>query len=157
LHGLLANHSTSQALANRSSGAAQQDGGAAWAEYRLQADRPDRFTRWMLERTLALLIVHIEYEGECEAIQQMIELALLQSPMPPPKPVDPRLDLLSLELSPDQAKLVLAALDDTSRVELDELQSRRTNPWGGFREAWLEHYNHRSNSAGEDNDGRHTG
>jgi len=107
----------------------------------------------MLERTLALLVTH----GDCEDIQQLIEQALVQVPVSPPKPIDPRVDLLSLELSLDQTRKVLAALDNTGRVELDEAQARRTNPWGGFREAWLEHYNHRSNSAGEDNDGRHTG
>lgn len=135
--------STFQPLADKPPGTVNQASANDWADYRLQADRVDRFTRWMLERTLAALEAFSSDEsGDLHARTiTAIEQALLQRPVAPPKPVDSRVDLLVLELTAEQTTHVLAALDDTANVELDRLQTQRVNPWGGFREAWLEHYN----------------
>lgn len=110
----------------------------AWASYRVEADRPDRFTRWMLERTLVLVAGRATLDP---ALESLLRNALSAQPVAPPKPVDSRVDLLALELSPAQTRFILACLDDTAVVPLDELQAKRQNPWGGFHEAWLEHYN----------------
>jgi len=132
-------HSTSRPLADKPTDTDRT--ADLWAGYRQQADRPDRFTRWMLERTLALL----DGRPGCRDIEELIAGALLGPPVPPPKPVDSRVDLLALELCAEQTLRVLAALDETldevGGVPLDDLQAKRVNPWGGFREAWLEHYN----------------
>lgn len=122
-----------------------------WAEYRRQADRSDRFTRWMLERTLSLLSLRLSLlpaeRDVAYGVEMAIKHALSQPPVPRPQTAtrseltDSRVDLLPLELTPSQTSIVLAALEDTSKAELDELQAKRNNPWGGFREAWLEHYN----------------
>ncbi len=111
----------------------------------------------MLERTLAVLAARSQFGEDCADVQQAIKHALAQPPVPPPTPVDSRVDLLALELSVVQTQKVLVALEDTAQVELDELQARRVNPWGGFREAWLEHYNQVRNRAGAESDGGHTG
>lgn len=106
----------------------------------------------MLERTLAVLDAlarssHFNppHEALPERLQSTLEGALNGRPLVPPAPVDPRVDMLFLVLDAEQAKWLASVFEDTrglvSLVRLDAVQAQRKNPWGGFREAWLEHYN----------------
>jgi len=118
----------------------------AWQRYREIADQPDRFTRWMLERSLSVLEVGLDRkqadpQGRSQAYAALTQ-ALLQMPEEPPVPVDRRVDLLQLSLNPVAAKLMVRLFSgDMNAWPLDAQQENRANPWGGFREAWLEHYN----------------
>lgn len=140
----------------------------AWRRYKQLVDDPDWFTRWMLERTQAVLmhyeklaaqsIRHPELTAADAALGKSalnaITNALQQAPAVPPAPVDARVDMLQVVLSDAQALFVAelflrpANKTEDSRaavladVKLDAVQQKRKNPWGGFREAWLEHYNH---------------
>lgn len=122
----------------------------AWRRYGRTADHPDWFTRWMLMRTLAVL----EQGGDAAlaAAIAMLRAALLRPPLVPPVPVDARVDMLQLSLPEELALGVaerfannpgMSGLPSLSDVPLDALQAVRKNPWGGFREAWLAHYNQR--------------
>ncbi len=54
--------------------------------------------------------------------------------------------MLFVALTNSQARFVSALFDDPDALPagslLDAVQKKRENPWGGFREAWLEHYNY---------------
>lgn len=115
---------------------------SAWQEYRAAADEPGWMTRWMLERTLA--VVEQLTPPDTDALIGELRATLASSPLPPPTPVDKRVDMLSLQLSPVLAFAVVECFADESTLgalALDATQATRKNPWGGFREAWLEHYN----------------
>ena len=118
---------------------------AEWSRYRVEADRPDRFTRWMLERTLALVVGcgsrEVADQAVFQAIEQTIINALAMPPVPSPQAVDSRVDLLALELPATQTLAIIGCFENVLAIPLDDLQLKRKNPWGGFREAWLEHYN----------------
>lgn len=124
---------------------------AAWRRYASTADQPDWFTRWTLTRTRAVL-VHFG-DSDLAAAVAALDAALEQPPLAPPAPVDARVDMLPLSLSAELALGVAQRFDNATvldDVPLDSLQAKRQNPWGGFREAWLEHYNQRiGNTSGE--------
>jgi len=128
---------------------------AAWQRYRELADHPAWFTRWMLSRTRLVLEHYKSAFAEdqaprdlvlCESALDGITKALQQSPASPPSPVDPRVDMLFVALSTSEARFVAALFETVDdwpvSPPLDAVQQKRKNPWGGFREAWLEHYNH---------------
>ncbi len=117
-----------------------------WRRYRRVADHPVWFTRWMLGRTLVVLAEPALTDPLLLSAQIAISRALDSSPLAPPVAVDSRVDMLNVRLTSAQARAVAALFVTADRLpdgdQLDDLQRRRMNPWGGFREAWLEHYNH---------------
>ena len=128
---------------------------AAWRRYKELADHPAWFTRWMLNRTRVVLEHYKEASREdsvsgdlalCESALAALVTALGQSPAVPPSPVDSRVDMLNIRLTNRQAGFVAALFDSEDALptglQLDAIQKKRQNPWGGFREAWLEHYNY---------------
>jgi len=87
----------------------------------------------------------------CESALSAVTRALKQRPAAPPEPVDSRVDMLFIALTSHEAQFVASLFRSAEAVPfgiaLDAIQQKRNNPWGGFREAWLEHYNHCKNKA----------
>jgi len=99
----------------------------------------------------------------CESALSAVVHALGQPPAVPPEPVDPRVDMLLLELDLDESRFLAQLFENTDTkadagadaevgvdgTELDAIQQKRKNPWGGFREAWRTHYNEHKDRARE--------
>ena len=123
-----------------------------WQTYKALCDRPEVFTRWMIERTLVVIEQSLagkqgdQNTRELGQAKSALMSLLTQTPLAPPQPVDPRVDMLLLRLPKIEAQAIVDLFDDAALLPggdwLDAVQQKRENPWGGFREAWLEHYNH---------------
>jgi|GEM_PF-5122369 len=145
---------------------------AAWQRYKALADHPAWFTRWMLQRTQVVLehcrgasqeVFTEASKGDsvsrdlalCEGALGAVVEALGQSPAEPPSPVDPRVDMLFVVLTNSQAHFVAALFDSADALPtgplLDATQQKRKNPWGGFREAWLEYCAYNKDGKGRGN------
>lgn len=131
----------------------QQD----WQTYKALCDQPEVFTRWMIERTLVVIEQVLQKQDnqeirEAKKAQELVQARtslvnlLGQTPLTPPQPVDRRVDMLQLRLPKSQVQAIVDLFADVASLPagewLDAMQQKRQNPWGGFREAWLEHYNH---------------
>lgn len=114
----------------------------------------------MLSRTLAVLH-DVEKNSDTSALQSAgarLQRVLDDGvPLTAPVPVDSRVEMLKLELTAEEASAVVELFRNLDAlgpcILLDDLQLARTNPWGGFLEAWVEHYNQVTNSSGNERRG----
>ena len=104
-----------------------------WPAYKRLCDRPDVWSRWMLEQTAALLA-----DADLRA-----RLAAHARTAPLDKPSDHRggsaTDMFTLDLTPDEAERILAALE-SARSKGDTTIATRARGLGGFVEAWAEYH-----------------
>ena len=102
-----------------------------WATYRALCDAPQRFTRWMLAESAALL--------SSQALRQALESALDSDPLE--KPEDHKggaqTDVFLLTLSAAQTEAVLASIRDA--ITRGQLTTGGRN-LGGFEAAWSEYH-----------------
>jgi len=112
-----------------------------WSRYRELSDRPDHWTRWMLEQTLVLLRsdpAATAGEAAAAAVLRRLEAALQREPLP--KPHDHRggevTDMLVLDLAHDEALRVAVVV---RRAVADGWRTPGGRGLGGFQEAWDEY------------------
>lgn len=112
-----------------------------WSRYRELSDRPDYWTRWMLEETLTLLRSRASASGGedlAETVLARLEAALAGDPLP--KPDGHRggvvTDMLALELAQHEAHWVAVVI---RRAVAEGQRTSGGRRLGGFREAWDEY------------------
>ena len=106
-----------------------------WAEYRVLCDRPDYWSRWMIEQTIELLD-----ELDRQALIEPLSRALKDRPLE--KPDDHKggagLDMHHLECGLPTRRAIASAMVDAKRLGLTT-SGTRGRGLGGFAEAWREY------------------
>ena len=106
-----------------------------WTTYKLLCDRPDHWSRWMLEQCCQLL-------GQLEerALRLALEQALNGEPLatPPDHVGQAATQMFRLELETDERQALLAAMRKASERKLTTPHTQ-TRGLRGFVQAWQEY------------------
>ncbi len=122
-----------------------------WPQYKILADTPGVWSRWMLEQTLELL-QHPQLAGAADAklnagrseVHQrlVVQLQRCMTQTPVPKPTGFKggssLDMFSLSLTPTEARAVLALVQQATDLEVITSGTTKRG-LGGFVAAWQEY------------------
>lgn len=102
-----------------------------WDRYKRICDRPDVFSRWMLEQTRELVEADLA-----------LRLAAVQDGLPVEKPADhlggAPTDMFALTLSVLEVERICLAIESAITAGVTTSATRRRG-LGGFQEAWTEY------------------
>lgn len=107
-----------------------------WDRYKRACDRPNVFSRWMIEQTREL----IARELIARELIEVFDAALGSAPLPRPAghKGGTELDMFALELTPRQVSLVLERVRHASAAGATTSATRERG-LAGFVEAWAEY------------------
>ncbi|MEM9622865.1 MAG: hypothetical protein AAF993_14530 [Pseudomonadota bacterium] len=106
-----------------------------WSTYKMLCDRPDYWSRWMLDQVEALL-AQLQQQELLAALRQHRAVSPLPQPADHKGPAQTHMYQLSLPLA--QRRLVLAAVEQAHAQGLTTAATRGRG-LGGFVEAWREY------------------
>lgn len=118
-----------------------------WAQYKILADTPGIWSRWMLEQTLELLQhprLASDSCGSLSAVRERIvsQLHTCMTQASIPKPADykggPSLDMFRLSLGPSETRALLALVQQATDIGLTTSGTAKRG-LGGFVAAWQEY------------------
>ena len=106
-----------------------------WTTYKLLCDRPDYWSRWMLEQCCQLLVQLDE-----SSLRLALEQALNSEPLltPPDHTGVAATQMFHLQLSPALRQDLLAAIQQASELKLTTPHTQARG-LGGFVQAWQEY------------------